>query len=66
MADSLVPYTDGLIIRDGNYKGVFLPEVWRMIPEKRKFLEELKQKAGLPKDYFSETFEAFKFVTTNI
>ncbi len=66
LADSLVPYTDGLIIRDGNYKGVFLPEVWRMIPKKRKFLEELKQKAGLPKDYFSETFEAFKFVTTNI
>lgn len=66
LIDSIVPYKDGLIIRDGNYKSVFLPEVWKMISEKRKFLEELKQKAGLQKNYFSQTLEAFRFYTTDI
>ena len=66
LLNELVPAIDGLIIRDGNYQSVFLPDVWEQLPDKKEFLEQLKLKAGLPKDYFSESLEAFKFKTTKI
>lgn len=66
LLENLRPGVDGLIIRDGNYQAVFLPDVWEQLPDKQEFLEQLKLKAGLPKNYFSESFEAFKFKTTKI
>lgn len=66
LLQKLKPYEDGLIIRDGNYQAVFLPDVWEQLPDKKEFLEQLKLKAGLPKNYFSESLEAFKFSTTKI
>lgn len=66
LLDKLTPEKDGLIIRDGNYQAVYLPEVWEVIPNKSEFLDSLKQKAGLSKTYFSESLEAFKFYTTKI
>ena len=66
LLENLRPGVDGLIIRDGNYQAVFLPDVWEQLPDKQEFLEQLKLKAGLPKNYFSESFEAFKFNTTKI
>lgn len=62
----IVPFEDGLIIKDGRYQAVYLPSVWEQLPEKKDFLNSLKQKAGLPRDYFSETFEAFRFRTEYI
>lgn len=64
LLDKLTPFKDGLIIRDGGAKGVFLPDVWNILPDKKEFLEELKIKAGL--NSFSENLEAFKFYTTKI
>lgn len=61
LLDKLIPNKDGLIIRDGNYQAVFLPIIWEQLPDKQEFLRELKLKAGLDKNYFSETLEAFKF-----
>lgn len=66
LLQKLKPYEDGLIIRDGNYQAVFLPDVWEQLPDKKDFFEQLKLKAGLPKNYFSESLEAFKFSTTKI
>ena len=66
LLEKLTPQTDGLIIRDGNFQAVFLPDVWEQLPDKKEFLEQLKLKAGLPKNYFSENLEAFKFSTTKI
>lgn len=66
LLEKLKPYEDGLIIRDGNYQAVFLPDVWEQLPDKKEFLEQLKLKAGLPKNYFSESLEAFLFRTTKI
>lgn len=57
---------DGLIIKDGYYRAVYLPSVWEQLPDKRLFLNSLKQKAGLWPDYFSNTFEAFRFRTEYI
>ena len=66
LLDKLTPQKDGLIIRDENYQAVYLPDVWKVLPDKFEFLGSLKQKAGLPKNYFSESLEAFKFYTTKI
>ncbi len=60
------PNIDGIIIKDGIYQAVYLPSVWEQLPDKREFLETLKVKAGLNPDYFSETFEAYRFETVYI
>lgn len=39
---------DGLILKKGYNKGLFLPQVWDQIPDKKDFLDELCVKAGLP------------------
>lgn len=54
---------EGLIIKDIGRQSVYLPEVWEQLPEKTDFLKSLKQKAGLAPDWFSDTFEAFRFTT---
>ncbi len=56
----------GIIISDKNNRAVYLPEVWEQLPNKEVFLNSLKEKAGLHPDYFSKTFEAYKFSTTVI
>ena len=66
LLDKMVPLKDGIIIKDGSYQAVYLPEVWEQLPDKKLFLASLKQKAGLSKNHFSETFEAFRFYTTKI
>ncbi|MCW1301350.1 MAG: AmmeMemoRadiSam system protein A [Candidatus Nanoarchaeia archaeon] len=39
---------DGIILKWGIFSGVFLPQVWEIIPEKEDFLNALCEKAGLP------------------
>lgn len=55
----LVPGEDGLVLRDQAVSppaaGTFLPAVWASLPEPEEFLMALKQKAGLPKGYWSQT-----------
>ena len=60
------PYEDGIIIREDNYQAVYLPSVWEQLPDKTLFLNSLKQKAGLSPDYFSDTFESYRFSTVHI
>ena len=57
---------DGIIIRDGENQALYLPSVWKQLPDKKTFLNSLKQKAGLSADYFSKTFEAFNFTANYI
>ena len=38
---------DGIILEKGFHKALFLPQVWKEIPEKKTFLENLSMKAGL-------------------
>ena len=66
LLDKITPFKDGIIIKDGNYQAVYLPTVWEQITDKKAFLNSLKVKAGLREDYFSKTFEAYKFGSTLI
>ena len=40
--------------------------VWEQLPDKEIFLNSLKEKAGLPPNYFSRTIEAYKFDAVEI
>jgi AmmeMemoRadiSam system protein A len=56
----------GLVIALGPRRATFLPQVWRSLPEPSRFLEELKSKAGIPRDYWSPDIEAWRYTTTSL
>ncbi|NKB56594.1 MAG: AmmeMemoRadiSam system protein B [Alphaproteobacteria bacterium] len=61
----LRPGADGLIIRDGDKRSVFLPQVWTDLPQPETFLTHLKRKAGMADDHWTPTFEAWRFTSTS-
>jgi AmmeMemoRadiSam system protein A len=63
LLNKIRPGVDGLILKEGHHQGTFLPSVWASLPEKSRFLDQLKQKAGLPPDYWSETLQVFRYET---
>jgi hypothetical protein len=42
----LVPRRDGVFLQIGAHSATFLPQVWSQLPEPRRFLDRLAQKAG--------------------
>lgn len=61
LIDKIRPGTDGLILVDNSHQGTFLPSVWQQIPTPALFIQHLKQKAGLPADYWSESIKVFRY-----
>ena len=57
------PGRDGLILEAGAARGTFLPTVWESLPDRRDFLRHLKQKAGLPPDYWSDRLRVSRYRT---
>jgi AmmeMemoRadiSam system protein A len=57
------PNIDGLILTDGMYKGTFLPSVWESLPTPQQFLSQLKMKAGLPTNHWSDTLIVERYTT---
>jgi AmmeMemoRadiSam system protein B/AmmeMemoRadiSam system protein A len=41
---------DGIILEHAGRRATYLPQVWEGLPDKRRFLEELGRKAGIPAD----------------
>lgn len=55
-ADALAqlrPGIDGVIFEYGRFRSTFLPQVWEQLPNPREFMAHLKQKAGLPANFWS-------------
>ncbi len=50
----LRPHVDGVVFEFGERRSTFLPQVWQSLPDARRFLGELKRKAGLPADFWSD------------
>jgi len=48
----LQPEIDGLIFTAGRHRSTFLPQVWEQLPDPAEFMAHLKQKAGLPANYW--------------
>ncbi|MEE8581522.1 MAG: AmmeMemoRadiSam system protein A [Myxococcota bacterium] len=62
----LRPGIDGLLIREGGRDGTFLPSVWDSLPDASEFVRSLKEKAGLPRDYWSDRIETQRYTVESI
>ena len=63
LLNQLQPGVDGLILSENFHKGTFLPTVWESLPVPEDFLAHLKQKAGLPKNYWSDSIKIERYST---
>ena len=59
----LRPGVDGLVLEDGDRRGTFLPSVWESLPEPVLFWQQLKQKAGLPPEHWSDSLKVYRYTT---
>ncbi len=62
----LRPGVDGVIFSARGRRATFLPQVWEQLPDPGQFLARLRQKAGLPADYWGpdvrlETYQVRKW-----
>ena len=64
--ETLRPGLDGLLLREAGRQGTFLPAVWADLGDPRKFVREVKRKAGLPDDYWSSTLEVSRYTVESI
>ncbi|NQV79244.1 MAG: AmmeMemoRadiSam system protein A [Alphaproteobacteria bacterium] len=60
---SLRPGIDGLILREGDHRATFLPQVWQQLPDRRVFLQHLLRKAGLAPDHWSQRLQFWTYQT---
>lgn len=63
LLERIRPGIDGLILKLGRQQGTFLPSVWESLPNAHSFLDQLKLKAGLPRDYWSDDIEIYRYQT---
>lgn len=59
----LRPGVDGLILHFGHHRGTFLPSVWEQLADPPVFLAHLKQKAGLPTDFWAPEIRVERYTT---
>ena len=64
LLNQIRPGLDGLLLEEGSHRGTLLPSVWEDIPDKNKFLQVLKRKAGLAVDYWSPHLRVRRYATT--
>jgi uncharacterized protein len=58
--------TDGFVISAEGRRGLFLPQVWESLPSPRVFFDTLREKAGLPRRYWSPQLHIERFQVTSI
>jgi AmmeMemoRadiSam system protein A len=63
LLEALRPGVDGLVLREGARTATFLPAVWESLPNPIDFLRELKRKAHLPDDHWSDRIEVQRYTT---
>ena len=55
------PGEDGLVVQAGDHRGEFLPAVWDMLSEPRRFVDQLWLKAGLRPGTWGPDNQVFRF-----
>lgn len=66
LLNKMQPGIDGLILADLGHRGTFLPSVWESFSEPEQFLQQLKLKAGLSPDYWSNSLTVSRYTTQSI
>lgn len=59
--EQLHPGIDGVLLEYGGHRGTFLPQVWEQLPSKTEFMRHLKQKAGLPQDFWADGIKLYRY-----
>lgn len=62
----LRPGVDGLILEEGWRRATFLPSVWESLPEPRDFLVNLKLKAGIAPEHWSDDMRCSRYEVREI
>lgn len=66
LLNQLRPGVDGLILEEGWHRATFLPSVWETLTDARTFVAQLKLKAGLSADYWSDQLRFKRYSTISI
>ena len=61
LLQQLVPGKDGIILEEGYHRATFLPQVWDQLPQPELFMAHLKNKAGLPSNYWSDALRIQRY-----
>jgi AmmeMemoRadiSam system protein A len=61
---ALRPHVDGVVFEFGRLRGLFLPQVWEELPTPAEFLAHLKNKAGLPMDFWRDGVRLSRFTVS--
>jgi hypothetical protein len=61
LADAIEPDRDGLILSAGKRRALYLPSVWRHLPDAHAFVRHLMAKAGFEPNRWPEDLEAKRF-----
>lgn len=60
----LQPGVDGLVFEFNRYRSTFLPQVWEQLPAVTDFITHLKQKAGLPADFWADDVKLYRYTVS--
>ena len=62
----LRPGIDGIVFEYGHYRSTFLPQVWDVLAQPKEFLDALKQKSGLPVDFWAEDVKLLRYTVSKM
>lgn len=57
----LTPGEDGLMLEYDSHRATFLPQVWKQLPDPEVFLQQLLLKAGLERDFWSDSIQWYRY-----
>jgi uncharacterized protein len=60
----LRPGIDGVVFQYGYHQSTYLPQVWEDLPDPLEFLATLKQKAGLPPDFWDPEVKLARYTVS--
>jgi AmmeMemoRadiSam system protein A len=60
----LRPGVDGVVFEYGYHQSTYLPQVWEDLPDPAEFLATLKQKAGLPPDFWDPDVKLARYTVS--
>ncbi len=63
LLDLLQENIHGLVLEEHGRRATFLPSVWKIIPDRREFLQRLRGKAGFDEQHHSSTANYFRYTT---
>ncbi|MBT3251101.1 MAG: AmmeMemoRadiSam system protein A [Candidatus Marinimicrobia bacterium] len=61
LLNQINPYVDGIVLQEGYKRSTFLPSVWDSLSDPVDFIRQLKRKAGLGANYWSDKIKIQRY-----